>query len=45
VKYEFDQSFQAKIATLFARDNKFAPRTNGVIIPEYFENEAAAALV
>lgn len=45
VKYEFDQSFQAKIATLFARDNKFALRTDDVIVPEYFENEAAAALV
>lgn len=45
VKYEFDQPFQAKIATLFARDNKFALKTNDIISPEYFEHEAAAALV
>lgn len=45
VKYEFDRSFQAKIATLFARDNKFALRTDDVIVLEYFENEAAGALV
>lgn len=45
VKYEFDRSFHAKIATLFARDNKFALRTDDGIVLEYFENEAAAALV
>lgn len=45
VKYDFDQSFQLKIAALFARDNKFALKTKDIISPQYFENEAAAALV
>ena len=45
IKYEFDQSFQAKIASLFTRDNKFALKTRDIISPDYFENEAAAALV
>jgi len=44
-KYEFDQRFQNKIASLFARANQFAQKTKDLISPDYFENEAASALV
>jgi len=44
-KYEFGQDFQNKIASLFARANQFAQKTKDLISPDYFENEAAGALV
>jgi len=45
VKYEFDQAFQNKITSLFARANQFAQKTKDLISPDYFDNEAASALV
>jgi replicative DNA helicase len=44
-KYEFDQPFQRKIVALTLRDNGFATQTEGLVLPEYFENQADAALV
>jgi replicative DNA helicase len=43
--YEFDDPFQQKIAALTMRDPIFAARTDGLIKPEYFENEFDATLV
>jgi replicative DNA helicase len=43
--YEFDASFQQKIAALLIRDTNFAQLTDGLIRPEYFENAAYATLV
>lgn len=44
-QFEFDESFQTKIAALAVRDPLFARRTDGLLKPEYFENIAEAALV
>ena len=44
-KYEFDQPFQRKIAALTLRDNGFATQTDGLVLPEYFENQSDAVLV
>lgn len=43
--YAFDEDFQTKIAALVIRDSDFARKTEGLIKPEYFINEAQAALV
>ncbi|SER29426.1 replicative DNA helicase [Faunimonas pinastri] len=42
--YDFDEDFQIKIVALALRDAGFAQRTDGLIRPEYFENEADAAI-
>lgn len=42
--YEFDGAFQRKIVSLMLRDTTFAIRTNGLITPDYFENETDAAI-
>jgi replicative DNA helicase len=44
-KFEFDASFQSKIAALTMRDGKFVQRTDGLVKPEFFENQAEAGLV
>lgn len=43
--FSFDGAFQTKIAALSIRDGEFARRTEGLILPEYFDNEAEAHLV
>lgn len=43
--YEFDDSFQRKIAALTLRDTAFTQATEGLIRPEFFERDADAALV
>lgn len=45
VHYEFDSGFQSKIAALALRDTSFAQRTDGLIEPDYFENQIEAGLV
>lgn len=44
-KFEFDGSFQTKIAALTVKDIKFVQRIDGLVIPDYFENESHATLV
>jgi replicative DNA helicase len=44
-KFEFDENFQRKIVNMIWRDEKFAQRTDGLIKPEYFENEIDGALI
>lgn len=44
-KYNFDADFQSKVAAMFARDTTFSQRTDGIILPEYFENQSDATLV
>ena len=44
-QFEFDQSFQTKVAALVMRDNNFAMNTKDLIKPEYFTEDAAGALV
>jgi replicative DNA helicase len=44
-KYRFDAFFQQKIAAMVLRDNAFMQRTDGLVLPEYFEDPAEAALV
>ena len=43
--YDFDDTFQSKIAALCVRDTSFLQRTDGLVRPEYFENSAEGALV
>ncbi|AMB48237.1 DnaB-like helicase C-terminal domain-containing protein [Methylobacterium sp. AMS5] len=43
--YEFDLDFQTKIAALAVRDTMFAGRTDGLIQPSFFTEEATARLV
>jgi len=43
--YDYDASFQAKIAALMLRDQVFVKRTEGLIKPSYLENETDAFLV
>ncbi len=45
VKFEFDENFQRKIVNMTWRDERFAQRTDGLIKPEYFENEMDGALI
>lgn len=44
-KYEFDAEFQSRIASLMVTDVGFVRRTDGLILPDYFENECQAILV
>lgn len=44
-KYEFDTAFQTKIAAMVCRDPRFVQRTDGLVEPAYFENQAEAQLV
>ncbi|CAB4122199.1 DnaB Replicative DNA helicase [uncultured Caudovirales phage] len=43
--YDFDDTFQSKIASLSIRDTSFLQRTDGLVRPEYFENSAEGVLV
>ncbi|MBE0438022.1 MAG: DNA helicase [Methylomicrobium sp.] len=43
--YVFDTAFQDKIAALAISDFVFMKRTQGLILPDYFENAATAILV
>jgi replicative DNA helicase len=43
--YEFTPSFETKIAALCLRDDVFRTRVDGLISPEYFNDEATATLV
>lgn len=43
--YDFDPSFQIKIASLFTRDTIFADQTKDLIKPEYFAEAAVGTLV
>ena len=45
VGYEFDEEFQTKIAAMQLRDTIFASRTDGLVLPAYFENDIDAAIV
>lgn len=45
IHYEFDGDFQTKIVALILRDTKFAQMTEGLVRPEYFENDGERALV
>jgi replicative DNA helicase len=42
--FEFDAGFQSKIAALILRDAEFNRRTDSLIEPGYFEDEATACL-
>jgi len=44
-RYDFDSSFQTKIAALVLRDPVFNERSEGLIQPEYFEHSGEAVLV
>lgn len=44
-QFEFDQSFQTKVAALVMRDTNFAMNTKDLIKPEYFTEDAAGTLV
>lgn len=44
-KFEFDEEFQTRIAALSIRNTQFARRTEDLVKPEYFENEAQGFLV
>jgi replicative DNA helicase len=44
-KFDYDLSFQKKIAALTVRDVKFVQRTDGLVLPEYFESLPVAQLV
>ncbi len=42
---EFDSVFQSKIVALVVRDSQFVKRTDGLLVPDYFERYAEAAIV
>lgn len=44
-QFDFDASFQTKVAALFMRDTTFAMNTKDLIKPEYFTEDAAGALI
>lgn len=44
-KFDFAEEFQSRVAALALRDNGFARRTEGLITPESFENQAEAILI
>lgn len=44
-RYDFDDEFQSKVAALCLRDVPFNIRTEGLVEPGYFNNEAEAHLV
>lgn len=43
--YEFDEQFQTKIAALTVKDPVFNRQTEGLVRPEFFENQAEATMV
>lgn len=43
--FEFDEKFQRKIAALAVRDTVFVQRTEGLVLPEYFEHAADRAMI
>lgn len=43
--YEFDASFQTKIAALMVRDADFLARTEGLVKPEHFQSSVQAVIV
>lgn len=43
--YEFDATFQRKIAALFLRNGTFAAQTKDLIKPEYFGEDAVGVLI
>lgn len=45
VKFDFDEPFQLKIAALLLKDIKFVRRTQGLVKPDYFDNEYVGFLV
>lgn len=45
IVFEFDASFQTKVAAMVVRDSIFNEQTHGLIKPEYFENSSEATLV
>lgn len=44
-QFDFDPSFQSKIASLVMRDTTFAMKTKDLLKPEYFTEDAHGALV
>jgi replicative DNA helicase len=44
-RYDFDEAFQDRIATMFVRDTTFAQRANDLIEPDYFTTNAAQAII
>jgi replicative DNA helicase len=44
-RFEFDAAFQTKITALVLKDPQFNLRTEGLIRPEFFENQAEGTLV
>jgi len=44
-KFDFDSQFQRKIGTLILRDSVFADKVKGSVRPEYFTEDAVAAVV
>jgi len=44
-EFPFEEKFQTRIAALTMRDSSFARRTQGLVLPEYFESEAQSNLV
>lgn len=45
VRYDFDEDFQKKILALTFLDRSFTSRTEGLVNPDYFENEADRWLI
>lgn len=43
--FDFDESFQTRIAATLLRDSTFARQVNQVLKPEFFTNEATSVLV
>lgn len=44
-KFDYDLSFQSKIAALTLRDDEFLRKTSHILKPDYFENTGEACLV
>lgn len=44
-RYEFNESFQTKIAAMVLRSSKFNDQTSGLVKPDYFENLSEATVV
>jgi replicative DNA helicase len=42
--FKFDDAFQSKIAALALRDTTFMQQIDGLLLPEYFSNQAEACL-
>lgn len=45
LKYDFDEELQTAIVALLMKDADFCRRTEGLILPSYFDNEAEARIV